>query len=207
MGHVSNQPARHETSMGGMIGAMIVMVAVVLGFVVFRDATRETPEIQPEAIEWELAANAAIDGGHPVVRPELPEDWIVTSMFYEPTDPLTWGLGIYTADGKFAGLRQEDARVADLLETYVDDEPDEGDPVTITGEFAGEWDVWTDEGGDTGLVLQRERDVLLVYGSAPKDQLVDLASGLTTEKVEIPSRGAPTPSSDLSESPDQDSAE
>lgn len=193
MEYVSNKPARHETSIGGMIGAMIVLVACILGFVAFRDAFRETPEIQPEAIEWELAANAALDAGHPIVRPEVPDGWLVTSMFFRPTQPVTWGLGLYTDDGKFAGLRQEAAPLADLIETYVDDEAEEGDPVTITGEFAGEWETWTDEGGDTALVFVREDDVLMVYGSAPKDELVSLASGLTSEKVEIPGRGTVTP--------------
>ena len=45
-------------------------------------------------------------------------------------------------------LGQEDERRDDLLETFVDDEPVEGEPVEVEGEFAGEWQTWTDEGGE-----------------------------------------------------------
>lgn len=185
---VSNKPGRHETSMGGMIGAMIVLVACILGYVAFRETFRDTPDVRPEAIEWELAANDAIAAGHPVVVPEVPAGWLVTTIRFEPTKPVTWGLGMYTSDGEFAGIRQEDAPVDELVGRYVDQKAERGDPVTVTGEFGGEWDTWTDDGGDTGLVLVRDGDVLIVYGSAPQEQLVDLASGLTTDPVEIPGR-------------------
>ena len=183
MGHVSNKPGRHETSIGGMIGAMIVLVACILAYVGFREVFRDTPEVKPEAVEWASAANAAIDAGHPVVRPELPAGWIVTNVRLEPTKPPLWDMSMYTDGEKFAGLHQEDERVADLVETYIDDEATEGDPVRVGGELAGEWQVFTDDGGDTGLVLQRETDVVMVYGSAPKDELVDLAGSLTTKPV------------------------
>lgn len=181
---VSNKPGRRETSMGGMIGAMIVLVACILGYVAFRETFRETPDVRPEHIEWELAANAAIDDGHPIVSPEVPEDWLVTTFRFEPTDPIVWGLGMYTHQGEFAGLRQEDAPVDELVERYVGEDAEQGDPVTITGEFAGEWDTWTDDRKDTGLVLMRDGYVYIVYGSAPKDQLVDIASSLRTGRVD-----------------------
>ena len=50
----------------------------------------------------------------------------------------------------------------------------------MEGEFAGEWQTWTDKGGDTALMLQRDEDVLLVYGSAPVEDLVTFASSLRT---------------------------
>lgn len=181
MDRVSQSPGRYQTSMGGMVGAMIVLVVCLLAFVAFREASREVPETKPEAIDWQDSVAAAADAGHPVVAPgALPTDWIATSITFSPTTPPTFGLGMLTDDGRFVGLRQEDERRDDLLETYVDDEPIEGDPVEVGGEFAGEWMSWTDEGGDTALMLQRDADVLLVYGSAPLEDIVALASSLRT---------------------------
>lgn len=181
MAGVSQSPGRYQTSMAGMVGAMIVLVGCILAFVAFREVNREVPEVKPEAIDWQTAVTAAADNGHPVVAPaKLPADWIATSIDFKPTDPPTFGLGMLTDKGKYVGLRQEDERRADLIEMYVDDEAVEGEPVEVGGEFAGAWDTWTDEGGDTALLLQREDDVLLVYGSAPEEDLVEFASSLRT---------------------------
>ncbi|QCC76627.1 hypothetical protein [Nocardioides daphniae] len=75
----------------------------------------------------------------------------------------------------------------------------------MTGDFAGEWRSWSDEGGDHALVLDHGETQLMVYGSAPLEDLVELASMLVvadpsvTEPREMgtpvptPS-GSPTPS-------------
>lgn len=188
---MSQSPGRYQTSMAGMVGAMIVLVGCILAFVLFREANRDTPEMQPEPVEWEIAVSAAADAGHPVVAPaELPEKWIATSISFQPTDPPTFGLGVLTDDGKYVGLRQEDERRDDLLTTFVDDDAVEGDATEVEGEFAGEWQTWTDEGGDTALMLQRDDDVLLVYGSAPIEDLVTFASSLRTAQPKGPSASA-----------------
>ena len=181
MGRVSQSPGRYQTSMAGMVGAMIVLVACVLGFVVFREASRDVPKVEPEAIEWEAAAQSAADSGHPVVAPAaLPEKWIATSIDFRPTTPPVFGLGVLTDSGTYAGLRQDRIPLENLLETYVDEETEAGDAVEVTGEFAGDWDSYTDEGGDRALVLDRNEDFLVVYGSASMDDLVEFASSLKT---------------------------
>lgn len=185
--------------MAGMVGAMIVLVACILAFVLFRESSREVPETEPTAIAWESAARAAADEGHPVVAPgELPEDWIATSIDFRPTSPPVFGLGLLTDDGRYVGLRQDRVPLENLLETYVDEETRPGDPVEVSGEFAGEWDSYTDEGGDRALVLDRNEDFLVVYGSAPMADLVEFASSLETW---VSSRPAPTEIT--SPSPDQ----
>lgn len=184
---MSQSPGRYQTSMAGMVGAMIVLVLCVLAFVWFREVNREVPEVEPVAVEWEIAVAAAADAGYEVVAPEtLPTDWIATSITFERTTPPTFGLGVLTDDGKYVGLRQEDERRDALLETYVDDKAVEGEPTEVGGEFAGEWQTWTDEGGDTALMLQRDEDVLLVYGSAPAEDLVTFASSLRTAQPKQP---------------------
>ncbi|WP_104107963.1 DUF4245 family protein [Nocardioides sp. 616] len=177
---MSGKPARHQTSMAGMIGAMIVLVAAVLAVVLLRDLGRESAETSPDALEWESAVAGAQDTGLEVAYPaRLPAGWKVTSVELEPTDPPTWAMGMLTDTGAFVGLRQQDESVRDLVETYVDDDAEEGDPVQIGGDLGGTWSTYTDEGGDTAFVLERGDDVLLVYGSAPREVIIDFAEQLT----------------------------
>lgn len=180
MSRVSEKPGRHQTSMGAMVGAMSILVVCVLGFVLLRDLGRQSAETSPEPVVWEIAVEAAHDSGHPVVHPgELPRGWTATSISFEPTEPPTWGMGMLTGTGSFVGIRQEDAPARDLLETYVDEDARQGDDVAVTGELAGEWQSWTDSGGDVALLLQRDEDVVLVYGSATREVVEELAGQLT----------------------------
>jgi Protein of unknown function (DUF4245) len=166
--------------MAGMIGAMIVIVAAILAVVLLRDLGRPSAETTPDALEWESAVAGAQDSGLVVAYPStLPAGWKVTSVELEPTDPPTWSMGMLTGTGAFAGLRQEDESVRDLVAVYVDEDAVEGDPVELGGDLGGTWSTYSDEGGDTALVLEREDDVLLVYGSASREVLVDLAEQLT----------------------------
>ncbi len=126
---MSEKPGRYQTSMGAMIGAMFVLVVGVLAFVLLRDLNRESAETEPEAIDWQTAVVAAQDAGYRIAYPaELPEGWKVTSLDFTPTDPPAWGLGMLTDTGAFVGIRQEDERVQDLLEVYVDDQATEEEP-------------------------------------------------------------------------------
>ncbi len=166
--------------MAGMVGAMIVLVGCVIAFVVFRETTRDVPELEPEAIDWTTAVVSIQSQGHEVAHPaELQDGWIATTIEFLPTEPVTFGLNLLTDEGRFVGLRQEDQRLEDLLETFVDDEAVEGDAVQIEGDLGGEWQSFEDEGGDTALVLDRKDHYLMVFGSADEDVLVDFASTLT----------------------------
>ena len=183
-GPVSNKPGRHETSLGGLIGAMIVLVACILGFVGFRELTREVPENKPQAMEWQPLVESAQGQGHEIAVPEVPEKWIVTNIRFEPTLHPTWEMSFFTDEEKYAGLRQEDERLDTLVEARVDKEAKEGDPVTIsTGDFAGEWRTFTDEGGDFALAHEDPEGVVLVFGSAPREDLIELASTLRTSNA------------------------
>jgi hypothetical protein len=179
---VSNKPGRHETSMGGLIGAMIVLVTAILAFVAFRELTREVPEIKPTAVVgWQEAAESTLRDGHAIAVPEVPSDWIVTTLRFEPTLKPTWDLGMFTADEKFAGVYQVDERVDTVVEERVDEKAVEGEPVEIpTGDLAGEWMTFTDEGGDYALVREDENGVVMVYGSADEEEIRALAGTIRT---------------------------
>ena len=83
-------------------------------------------------------------------------------------DDPRWGMGVLTADGKFIGIRQEDsASVDDLVETYVDEDAEQGDDATIASDVTDTWQTWSDGGGDHGFSTDVDDQALLVFGSAP----------------------------------------
>lgn len=181
---MSEKPARHQTSFAGMVGAMIVIVAAIVAFVLLRDLNRESADTSPEPLEWRSAVQGAQDSGFEVVHPSaLPVGWSVTSVRFTPTDPPLWSMGMLTDNGAFIGVHQEDESVDDLLETLVDEDPAEGEVLELDGDLAGEWQTYTDDGGDVALVLERGEDVVLVYGSAPRDVVAELAASLTEDSL------------------------
>src|SRR5690606_38362381 len=106
---VSQSPGRYQTSMAGMTGAMIVLVACVIAFVLFRETTRDVPEVKPAAIDWTTLVTSIQAQDHEVVHPaELEDGWIATNIEFLPKEPVTFGLSLLTEEGRYVGLRQED---------------------------------------------------------------------------------------------------
>ena len=185
MSGVSEQPGRYQRSAAGMVGAMIVVVALILAFVVFRALNRNDASIEPEKVDYLKTVQGLQAGGAPAVvyPPTLPDGWIATGASYGAAG--VWGLSLLTGDEHFVGVRQGQAgqSVDDLVTTYVDDAADEGDPVTLDSPLATTWRSFTDSGGDYALAADVDGSVVLVVGSAPKDQIRDLAASLTTAPV------------------------
>ena len=117
----------------------------------------------------------ADDAGLAVVRPsELPEGWQATSVdLVAVGDDPRWGLGVLTDDGDFIGIRQQGASEDDLARLYVDEEPVEGDEVSLASDVASTWQTWSDDRGDHGYSTELGDEALLVYGSAPVEQIED----------------------------------
>lgn len=180
------KPGRYQRTFGGLIGSMLVILVGVAAFVLFRELTREVPDAQAEPIEWRPAVMYAAETGTPVVHPrDLDPDWVVTSAEFRAGESVLWGMGMLTGDEEFVGLRQEDEDVRTLLDTYVDENAEEQEPVRLDSELDGEWRTFTDAGGDTAYVLERESDVVMVYGSASAEVLDGFVAQLT-ERVTDP---------------------
>ena len=172
---MSEQPGRYQRSFSGMVGALLILLVLITGFVLFRAATREDLEVEPERVDYLEAVGFAQDADWSVAYPpSVPEGWRATSVESQPG--REWGIGFLTPDG-FAGLHQSDDPVDELLETYVDEDPEELDPVDIAGR---PWEAWRDGDGDVGYVGEVDGQQVLVYGSAPAEDLRDLAGSLTT---------------------------
>ena len=184
-GTPSGQPGRYTRSTGGLIGSMIVLLLVVLGIVVFRGTFRDTPEYEPDHIDYlALVTSVQQAGLTPVYPAELPDGWYVKDATFTPGDRPVLDLAMTTADQEYAGLHQEDRSLDELVDTYVGTDATQGDDVDIAGTVAPTWQTFSDPGGDHAFAAQVGEDTVLVYGSAPEDELRGLVASLTTDPLD-----------------------
>ncbi len=180
----SGRPGRYQRSIAGGVGSLIVLVAVVLAFVAFRAVFRDNDVAETEPVDYLAAVDAAQQSGATLVYPpRLPKGWTATSIAYAPGERPAWGLGMLTDDGKFVGLRQEDADLSTLLEEYVDENAIPSDTAPFDSAIASGWEEWSDAGGDHAYAASFGDDELLVYGSAPTDDLLSIVRALTDAPV------------------------
>lgn len=180
----TGRPGRYPRTVGGLLGAIVVLVLVVVAFVLVRGMFRETPTYEPEPIDYlALIASVQETGVVAVYPAELPEGWYVKDAAFTPGDRSVLDLAMTTDDERFAGLHQEDLSVGELVDTYVGGDATEGDPVRIAGTVAPEWQTFSDSGGDHAFAAEVGEDVVLVYGSAPEDELRALVESLTTDQL------------------------
>lgn len=168
-GHVSTQGERYQRSASGMVGAMLVLLAIVVAFVLLRDLNRNDPEGPGAPVDYrQIAGFAAEQAPFEVLAPErLPEGWRATSVGYTP-EPPRWHLGLLTGEGDYVGLEQAESTATSLVTTYVDEAATRDGEIGIDGRT---WEVWTDDGGDTALVDEGEAVTTLVVGPVDQDLL------------------------------------
>lgn len=168
----ANQPSRHQRSFSGMVGAMLVTLLFVMAFVGWRAIFRTDVEVEPESLDWQENVQVAEQAGLRVVHPEeMPEGWIATTVDLRAGDIPRWGLGVLTDEGDYIGIRQEDSSIEELVRTYIDKDYVRGTPARIQSDVADTWDTWSDAGGDHGYSTEVGDDAVLVYGSAPVEDI------------------------------------
>lgn len=183
------RPSRYPRTFGGLLAAMVATVVFVAAYVGFRAVTREQPDVVQRA-DYLASVRELQDAGVTVIFPcGLPDGWRATSTDFERGDPPQWGVGFVTDDDEFVGVRQEEADVDDLLDTYVDENPDQGEDASPTNSLGiATWETWSDSGGDSAfsgtLGAPLAGQTLLVYGSASVAQQEDLIARLTTGTAE-----------------------
>lgn len=173
---MSEQPGRYQRSASGMIGAMLVLLAVVAGFVVLRDLNRTQPESSVRTVQYEQTLGFAREqADFPLVAPDsLPDGWRATSVEFVP-EPGRWHLGLLTDQDRYVGLEQARRSAEKMIETYVDPEAVRGREVEVDGE---PWRTWTDGVGDTALVRVEDGVTTLVVGTPELDVLIDFVETL-----------------------------
>lgn len=190
--------ARYERSAAGMVGAMIVTLAVILAFVAFRALNRDDLDVHPNSVDY-LQVVEGLQGNdlEPAYPAQLPTGWQATRAVYD-TDNLAWELDLLTADKRYVGIRQADMRDKDLIEEYVDTEGKQGKPASFDTGVATEWTSWEVDDHDAAytapLGMQRgdepnpelERGkgtTLLVFGSASHADIEKLIGELVLDPV------------------------
>jgi hypothetical protein len=187
---VSEQAGRYQRSTQGLVGALIVTLVVIAAFVAFRALNRDDLEIKPEPVDYLGSVKYIEQSGDSVVYPPaLPKGWICTTAHYAPGRHPEWDLGVLTDAGTFVGLREEDAPVDELVRDYVDKNAAEGPPVHLDSPLGRQWRTFTDSGGDYALVVERDDETLIVYGSADDQEIRDFAASLVAGSVSPGTRG------------------
>jgi hypothetical protein len=161
-----------------MVGAMVVLVAVVVGFVVFRDVNRSDPATPVRAVDYTRAADYARGQASftLLAPPSLPAGWRATTVDYVPGRHDRWHLGMLTGQDRYVGLEQSADPVAAMVETHVDPAAEKGAPVQVAGV---PWATYTDSGGDLALVRRAGGTTTLVVGhEVPQATLVDFVASL-----------------------------
>lgn len=178
------QPGRYQRSASGLIGALVILLGLIAAFVAFRAITRNDLDVRPEPVDYLASVANAQAAGLDVVYPRsLPAGWIASTVQLAPVAERSFGISMLTDDDLFVGLRQDDQELDQLLATYVDDDPTEGDTVEIDSALGSRWRSFTDVGGDTAYAAQSGPDDtwVLVYGSATPAQLERIVADLTTD--------------------------
>lgn len=196
----SGKPGRYQRSAGGLVGAMIVLVAVVLAIVGYRALFRSDAAVDPEPVDYLETAATVATTGLPVVAPDpLPDGWLATSADLDREEPArpVWRMGMLTGDEHFVGVRQGDRTPRELVESaYPGDDANEGETADVDSPVARSWQTWQvdDERAYTAAV---DGTVVLVYGSAGADALEDTI-GRLTRVGDGQASPSPTPSSSSS---------
>lgn len=182
---MSEKPGRYQRSTAGLIGAILITLVAIGGFVVLRALVRDEVEAEPEPVDYLESVGFAQDAGADVAYPSsVPEGWAATSVDYQPGDPPAWGVGFLTDEMLFVGVRDEDASLDDLLETYVDEDEDDIEQLEdrkVDSQVSPSWEVFVDDGGDRAYATEVGDRVVLVYGSAPSEDLELVVERLTTD--------------------------
>jgi hypothetical protein len=165
-----------------MVGALVVVVALVVAVVGIRSASQKSTPI--ETADWQAWAKAGrADGKLAMLAPtRLPSGWRATSATYESGTSPQWRMGMLTDAKKFVGLEESLEPTDRLVQEYVDENAERGDDVTFAG---ATWQTWTDAGGDYAVIRtlatpSGEQERLLVYGSAADQEIRDFAGTLST---------------------------
>ena len=175
---------RYQRSIAGGVGSLIVLVVVVLAFVAFRAFFRDNDAVDVEPVDYLAVVAPAQEAGIRIVYPpSLPKGWTATSVDFVPGERPAFGVGMLTDDDLFVGVRQADDDLATLLETHVDADAEKGDVVTVEGAIVPEWQEWSDAGGDHAYSATVGDTEVLVYGSAPTEDLLTVVRSLTDAPV------------------------
>lgn len=178
-GWVSEQRRGYQTSISGLVGAMLVIfVLIVAIWGLARMQNRDVADPAPTVDYSDQLDVARRDAPFPVLAPDpVPDGWRATSADWTVSGPVvTWHLGFLTGgdDAEYVGLEQGNQQPSEFVEaTTPADQP--GPEVEIDGVT---WQQLTGE-GETALVLFEDEVTTVVTGTASLDELTDFVASLS----------------------------
>jgi hypothetical protein len=161
-----------------MVGALVVLLALVGVYMVSRAITRQNPPTPVRAVDYRQDVGfARAQARFDLVAPtSLPAGWKSTTVSFTDGPRQHWHLGCLTDAGRYVGLEQANRPVSAMVKAYVDPQPSRGRPVTIRG---ARWVTYTDAGGDRGLVHRAGNTTTLVVGhDVPQAELTSYIRSL-----------------------------
>ena len=187
MSQTERPGSRPPRTFGAMIGALVFLLVVVLGWVGFRAITSDQKATPIRTVDWSAWVKAGrAEQRLSLFAPErLPSGWRATSVTYVGGNAPRWHLGLLTDQGKYVGIEASLVSTKDLVTQYVDEAAVRGKDVTVGGET---WQSWSDAGGDHALVRSvqvggRPYESVLVGGSAAVAAVQQFAGSLTAGTV------------------------
>jgi Protein of unknown function (DUF4245) len=175
---VSEQAGRYQRSAGGLVGALVVLVVLLLLWVAFRSLTANDPDTGVRTVDYAPVVQPARQAADfDLVAPaSLPPGWRATSVRFTDTVPQHWHLGLLTGQGRYVGLEQGGEGPRSFVEQYVDEAATRGASVDVAGRA---WTTYTDAQGDLALVRRERGTTTLVVGhDVPRSTLESFTAGL-----------------------------
>ena len=175
------RPGRYPRSVGGLFVALVVTVVGVLALLAVLGLFRNDLEVEPDRVDYLGTVEGAQDARlEPVYPAELPEGWTATGAEVPPGEDPAFEVRLLTDEERFVGIHQEtDTSPGDLLAALVDEDTSEAEGYRTSQSVAGEWEGFTDDGGDTAYVAELGRQTVIVWGSAPAEDLQRVIDLLT----------------------------
>lgn len=184
----TGKPGRYERSAGGLVISLVVTVVGIGALLYFMGIFRPDFETKPTAIDYLETVEAMQSADLAPVYPEdLPEGWIATSVTVPTEKDPYFMVGMLNDDDEFVAVRQEDASFGALLAGSVDEETQPADgytvPDAVRRPVARAWEGYTDDGGDTAYLAEVGDQSVMVFGSAPPEDLHTVIDALTTSRI------------------------
>lgn len=160
---MSEQSARYQRSVGGLLGALVVLVVLVIGYVVVRALFTPREATPVRRVDYARVVPAARQAAHfDLLAPDgLPTGWRATSAGFTSGARQHWHLGVLTDRNRYVGLEQGDRSVGSMVDEYVDPAASHRAPTQVAGRS---WATYADPKGDLALVRRQGRTTTLVVG-------------------------------------------